>query len=89
MATETTECVKPRRLGIIRVTHRLLEEVLYLPEGARILRVLDPPIRSLHQGCAEILVEHSSFREVDEGDQVPDYRVLHRRTEIETEFELL
>jgi hypothetical protein len=85
MATEITECVGARRIGVIKVTHRLLEDALHLPPGARILRIMDPPLRRTYWEQAEILVAYDGFRKVDDGAEPPDYRVIYER--IEADFE--
>lgn len=66
-----------RNVAILRVAPELLEEILMMPDGMRIISVKDDPFG----GAIEILVQHADIPKCEPSalppDIAPTYSVVH------------
>ena len=60
-----------RRMAVVKVTLRGLEQALALPQTTRLVRVLPETVESFSRGVVELLVEDPRLRVVPEGAVVP------------------
>lgn len=76
------------RCVIIEISYGLLEELLQLPKGVRIVRHLPYDDLFYRGSTFKLILEGERFPEVPEGGLIPTAEVICRRTEIDMEFKL-
>jgi hypothetical protein len=59
------------RVARVNVTFKLLEDVLHLPKGAKIVRINPQDHRFFDRREFEIVVEHDELENVEEGQMMP------------------
>ena len=72
----------PKNAAYFDVTYKALADLLRLPEGAEICRVVSSDDGTLYStGVIRVVVEHPDLPEVHEGDQLQRVDPSLRRTE--------